>query len=203
MDARGGDRLLLRRETMNTLRYTRTLIATSILGLLLAIGSVAYSQPSDAGPAIEAPVTASPVIGHESTLSVATPGDAPEMAQEAVLQELPAANPAKIDPGGTGDDVYRALEDGKWLVAFGGILMFLVWGLRMFLLMIEVRWAQGEMGGNIIAFGTAFLLAIGIALSAGQGLSVGLLSAAAGAGWLAKGQWSHAQAAKAKKAAAG
>ena len=74
--------------------------------------------------------------------------------------------------------------------------MFLVWGIRATLGYFKFAWAKGELAGNIIAFGTAFALAVGTALAAGQGLSLGFLMAAAGATWAAKGTWSHVQAAK-------
>jgi hypothetical protein len=199
---------------MNLLNSTKTLITASVFGLVMALCSVAYPQPSDTGTA---EATESPVAASENPTDIApteptSPAEAPKAAAddaktadsggepEAAPAETSAdtVNPAKEDPTEAGKDIYHAFEAGKWLVAFGGILMFFVWIFRSVLFFFNVEWAQGELGGNIVAFGTAFTLAIGIALSAGQGLSIGLLSAAVGAGWLAKGQWSHAQARKAK-----
>lgn len=188
---------------MKFLKSKKALILVSIVGLAMAFGSTAYSQPIDAGTA---EATESPVAASENATDIAPTETAPateltkaaaeepkiEVADEAPLAE--AVNPAKEAPGDAANDIYQAFEAGKWLVAFGGILMFLVWVFRSVLFLYDFEWARGELGGNIVAFGTAFALAIGIALSAGQGLSIGLLSAAAGAGWLAKGQWSHAQA---------
>ena len=180
------------------------MIAVAILGLTLSFATLANGETIDAGAIAQDGAISDPVTPAE----VDPPKDAPEASAD-VLDPKAAAeepisapeadaveNPAKEDPQSAAKELYDALKAGKWLVAFGGFLMFLVWGIRAILGRFNFAWAKGELSGNIIAFGTAFGLAIGTALAAGQGLSLGLLMAAAGAAGAAKGTWSHVQAAK-------
>jgi len=186
------------------------MLSASILGLVLAFSSVVYAGDIDAGTAIaqDASLTASGTPTDIAPTEAAPAAGAPETAPEevktdsaAVVSEVEPSNPAEEAPADTADEVYQALKAGKWLVAFGGVLMFLIWGIRAFLAWREVEWFEGDLGGNVLAFGTSFGLAIATALLAGQPLSLGLFTAAAGAAWGAKGIWSHRQAAKKAKLA--
>ena len=173
-------------ETKNT-----TFIFAAVLGLLLAVYSTATAQNIDAAPeAPESAVAASEFPTDSATPDPETAGDASEGAEIADSDDA-AQNPAKQDPTGTAKDVYDALKAGQWLIAFGLSLFFLVWGLRLLLMFMKVKWVGTKAGGFILAFGTSFALAIGTALVAGQPLSIGLFTAAAVIAWAAAGKNGH------------
>lgn len=133
---------------------------------------------------------------------------AAETPTEAVKESAKAlANPAEENPGGTAADIYGAIKAGKWIVVFGGVLLFAVWGLRLALVSwIKIKWLSTKRGGQTLAFGTSFGLSIGTAALVGQAPSVDLIMGAAGIAWGAAGVWGHlkdeADERKMKKAAA-
>lgn len=164
----------------------RSLIATATLGLLLALCSVAYSQsaavPIDAGSEL------AQAAASANTMPQATPAENPPVV---ATQTQPA-------PEEIAGDVYTKLRAGQWLVAFGGILMLLVWAIRAGLKALSDRWSalewfSGKLGGFVLAFGTTAALTVGTALTAGEPISLGLVSAALAAAWVAAGQWGHAK----------
>ncbi len=166
---------------MSDTRSTRALIAAAIIALALSLFSTAHGQPYDSGP--EAALDAG-----------ANLSDAAPVALDASIPEASEAspvNPAEADPTGTAVDVYKSLKAGQYLIAFGGALMLLVWFLRLLLMWLKVKWVSTKPGGFVLAFGTAFLLAIGTAWQAGEGISIGLFSATAVAAWAAAGKWGH------------
>jgi len=189
---------------MKILSSTKTMIAVAIMGLSMSFVAFAHGETHDAGGTaqdggISGPVTPAEVAPPKDVSDEPSGVLPPKEVTEAAISdtvEVAVENQAKEEPVTTARELYDALKAGKWLVAFGGILMFLVWGIRATLSRFNFAWSKGELAGNMIAFGTAFVLAIGTALAAGQGLSLGLLTAAAGAAWAAKGTWSHVQAAK-------
>ena len=163
------------------------MILAVTLGLALSIMSTAHA--SDAGPKL-----LSDDMGTADDLAT------PEIEKAAEPEVLAVGlNPAKDNPSGTAKDVYDSLKGGQYLIGFGGFLMFIVWGVRTFFARKQYQWARGELAGNVIAFGTAFVLATATALFAGQGLSLGLFTAAAAAAYAAKGNWTHIKAAKDSK----
>lgn len=211
-----------KKEMILTKRKTGILVMMlAVAGLSMSIYSTAYGQSIDAGDLIARPAkvenaqvdagisNAPAKVDKEELVATQVKTEVAHVEAEAAPVEAstdvqPVAtaakeNPAKEDTVGAAKGIYNALRDGKWLVAFGGFLMFFVWGIRAFFSYMDFKWARGELAGNLIAFSSAFALSIGIAVSAGEGLSLGLLMATAGATWLAKGNWSHVQAQKAKK----
>lgn len=117
---------------------------------------------------------------------------APEPAPAPVAEApAPAAeNPAKEDPGGVAQGVYDALKNGHYLMAFGGVLMFLVWLLRWGAVKLS-SWFESKLGGFVLAFATSFALTLGEAFWAGHGFSLVLFGGALSAAWMAAGQWGH------------
>ena len=98
------------------------MILAVMLGLMLSLVSTAHSEPIDGG-AKEAAELVSNDLGVADELAEPEAVEAPESDVLAVE----AVNPAQASQTGVAKDVYDALKAGKYLVAFGGILMFLVW----------------------------------------------------------------------------
>ncbi len=190
---------------MSDTNTNRALILAVVAGFILALFSTATAQtanplesdtPTENAP--ESPLTASPGNDDgaepEATEVASTPSNDAGAVDSGASDESSEAepeNPAKDDPVGTGTDIVQAIKDGKWLAAFGGVLLFLVFGIRWALIFFKVKWAETKPGGFIIAFGTSLALAMGIAFQAGIGFSFGLLAGAASAAWLAAGQHGH------------
>lgn len=174
---------------MSDIRNTRLLIAAAIFGFVLAMYSTAHGQSIDAGPP-DAAQTDAEVVANSGVETSVDPEKSAEASIPGVVDAVPV-NPAEVDPTGTALDVYTSLKGGQYLIAFGGVLMFLVWGLRLLLMWLKVKWVSTKPGGFVLAFGTAFLLAIGTAWVAGEGVSLGLFSAAAVAAWAAAGKYGH------------
>lgn len=158
-----------------------------IIGVTITLATVAAIASAGAQPS-EEPPTAVLADGGDGGLSEAPPKPLAGEGEEA----LPPVNQAKEAPAEVAHEVYDRLRSGEWLIAFGGILMFMVWGIRKFLGR-WVDWFNTKTGGMVLSFGTAFLLAVGTALFAGEGLSLGLFTAAMGAAWAAAGTWGHAK----------
>lgn len=184
---------------MNTLKRrltsTKALIATSIIGLIMAMSASSHGQTMDAAPGATIEATESPVEASENPTDIAptipeTAEEAPVAAPEAPA-EAPVSNPAKDDPIGTGKAMVQAFKDGAWLVGFGLALLLAVFITRESLAFFKVKWAKTKPGGFIIAFGLSLATAFGLAFSVGVGFSFPLLVAASGAAWLAAGQHGH------------
>jgi len=89
-------------------------------------------------------------------------------------------------------EVYERLRSAEWLAAFGGILVLIVWLLRLGVGKV-LPWVNTKPGGFVLALTTSLLLSFGTALQAGQPMSFGLATLALGAAWVAAGGWGHAK----------
>ena len=175
--------------TFRLVTTTKLLVLASIIGLLMAVSATSHGQAIDASPP---ELTEDPADGPAIELPRDKAG-ATEAAKAEATDEPGAAqaNPAQDDPIGSGGQLIQALKDGKWLVAFGFALLFLVFILRWGLAAMQIEWAETKPGGFMLAFGTSLALTLGIAFSSGAGFSVGLAVAAAGAAWAAAGLHGH------------
>ena len=177
---------------MNKLQATRATIAAAIFGLILAVSSAAQSQTIDAGqhPLDDAQIVSNDrkTEGPETTSkdSEALSGHLGPISD--VSSPVAGVNPAESEPIGTFRGIYDALKAAKWIVALGGVLMFLVWGMRLFAGRF-VPWFKTRKGGYILGLGTAVFLGIGAALFAGGELGVSLLLGIVSAEWAAAGAW--------------
>lgn len=144
----------------------------TLLGLLLMVGlGVHQAFAQDAGQlAADAGTVAAPVLGSVSDL--------------------------EFDPSA----ILGAIQSGKWLWAFGAILVLAVKFLRPWFAK-KVEWFGTSLGGKVFAFGCAFLMTLGDALGSGNGLSMAMLGTTFTLAWVAAGQHDHARdvAAKAKE----
>ena len=131
-----------------------------ILILLLTFGFAGNALAQDAGPM----------------------EDAGPVAAEVAVPDL------EEDPGGFFSMVYERLHNGEWLMAFGGMLILIVFLVRK-VLSKWIKWFDTKLGGYTVSFGTAMLLALGTALLAGQGISIGLMLTAVSVAFAASGGW--------------
>jgi hypothetical protein len=91
-------------------------------------------------------------------------------------------------PQDIAQDVFVSLEAGRWIVAIGGMLMLLTWGLRNFGKRY-FPWLGTASGGRFLVFLLALLTTLGVAFAANQTPSYGLFAGALVAAWTAAGQW--------------
>lgn len=181
---------------MKILKSTKTLIAASILGLVMAVSSVAYSQPpgidasADIVEATESAADAPENGPHETTTEPKTGESAQAEPDSAELEPSGEVNPAEDDPIGTGGGILDAFKGGHWLVAIGGILMFVIWFLRAFVFG-RVAWFKTKPGGFTLALGTSIILGICAAVFGGAELGAGLIGSIIVAKYAAAGGWGH------------
>ncbi len=123
--------------------------------------------------------------------------DAGQFAADAGAAAGPAAGPTsgyEFDPSA----VLGAIQDGKWLWAFGALLVLAVKFLRPWFAK-RVDWFGTSLGGKVFAFACAFLMTAGDAWASGQGISMAMLGTTFTLAWAAAGMHDHARdAAKAK-----
>lgn len=100
----------------------------------------------------------------------------------------PAAGGMEFDPSA----VLGAIQSGKWLWAFGALLVLAVKFLRPWFAK-RVAWFGTSLGGKTFAFACAFLLTLGDALGQGKGLSMAMLGTTFTLAWVAAGQNEHAK----------
>lgn len=185
---------------MSETRTTKALILAAIIGLFLSLLSTANAQPAnhlESGTTPEMP-SESPLAASPGSDAGAEPGPAEAAStpplDASVADSAPAGPSAEVEgePAAevTAKGVYDALKGGKWLVAFGGSLMLLVWFLRA-VVFGRVAWFKTKRGGAVLGIGTATILGIGTALFAGGDVSLGLIASIVAAKWTAAGAWGH------------
>lgn len=98
--------------------------------------------------------------------------------------------PDTIDPGAESTGLLGFLLSGQFIPAIGATLILFVWALRAGLA-LKLKWFATKIGGLVLAFGTVFLLFIGVAMQAHVAITGALLGKALTAGLVAAGGWGH------------
>jgi hypothetical protein len=159
-------------------------LAPIVVALFLLAPAALYAQPEAPAPEVPAevatpeaaPETPAPAASSDSEITGAdVEGDGSSEA------EAPPEDPVEL-----ATQIYSKIKDGKWLPAVALILVLLIWGVQK-LAAWKIEWFDSKLGKYAIAFGTAAASSVAMALWAGEGLSVGIFTAAIGAALAASG----------------
>lgn len=93
---------------------------------------------------------------------------------------------AEPDPVSLGQEIFRRIRSGEWLPALAAALVLLVWAVRRFAGKLS-PWFKSKLGGYAISFATSLALTFSAALTAGEPITLGLVTMSLGAAWAAAG----------------
>lgn len=95
------------------------------------------------------------------------------------------------DPVGLFTFLLDKLRSGDYAVAFGAVLVGVVWLVRRLAMVFKVEWFSTRLGGWVLNFGTAAVLAVGTAVmaSGSSALTFSLFTSALSAALVASGGW--------------